>query len=423
MYYFVTLLFILLSDKATFMDDMNICWFLVSAIFLFIALGKNKLTYGDTRFFGMFLLIYAAFCAVRSFFFNQLPLSFLLDDLVFPFKYLLPSFLFCVILRERAIEYLTKVIFHLALLSLPLYCLQLISGNTVYAIGKFLNLPYAHFDGYVNMIFFTYVKVHAIRNSGFSWEPGAFGFFLIMGLLFNFFSNNFKFDRKAIVMTIALVTTISTTSYLAFMVVILLFFRARGVKFGKLLFFIVPILLVFAVSLPFLFDKIGVVYRRDMGDLKNLQTLNQTYIRMGVVMPLNRFASMLFLWNHEGVRLLWGVSNSYRDTIPILKNISLSNGIFILLTQFGAIGMLYLLYRSYLLFKKINGRAEIAAYCVAILLILGFSEVVFVTSLVLSFLFMYRYALPATQEDLVDEDEEAKSVVLKFNPVLPLRTE
>ncbi|TWJ00642.1 hypothetical protein JN11_01898 [Mucilaginibacter frigoritolerans] len=410
MYYFVTLIFILLSSKATFIDGMNICWFLIDGLFLWIALEKGRLLKSDIQLFLKFALIYLTFCTLRALFLIQLPLQYWVSDVIFLFKYVLPSFLFCVILREKSIKYLATVICHLAILSLPLYCLQLISGDTVYTFGKMLNLPYAHFNGYVNMIFFTYVKVHTIRNSGFAWEPGAFGFFLVIGLLLNFFTNNFTFDKKAIWMSIALITTLSTTAYIAFVLVLLLFFRARGVKFTKLLFLIVPVVIAFATSLPFLFDKIGVTYNRDMQDLKNIQTLNQTYIHMGQIMPLNRFGSMLFLINALRFNLIWGVSNIYEQSIPLLKNIGLSNGIFSFFGQFGMIGLGFLLFKSYSLFQKLNGNIEVSIYAILIILILGFGECIFITSIMLCFLFLYHYSLPASfiEQLPVDEDNLAK---------------
>jgi hypothetical protein len=178
-----------------------------------------------------------------------------------------------------------------------------------------------------------------------------------------------------------------------------LFFRARGVKFAKLLVFIVPLLVVFATTLPFLFDKIALVYGRDMEDLKNIQMLNQTYIDMGQIMPLNRFATLLFLYKTLGVNLIWGVSNIYRETIPILKNMGLSNGIFTFFSMYGVVGLSYLLTQSFKTFKKLSGNREIAGYCVLILLILGFSEIIFVTSLVLAFLFTAHYTQPEALEE------------------------
>ena len=406
MYYFVSLLFVILSAKASFIDATNICWFLIDILILWVGFTKNRFRKSDVRLFVNFSLIYIGFCTLRSIFLTQLPLSFWLSDVLFLFKYILTSFLFCALLKEKTIYYLTKVIIDLAILSIPLYCIQLISGDLVYNLGKMINLPDAHFDGYVNFVFFTFIKLHAFQNSGFSWEPGAFGFFLIMGLLLHLLTNNFTFDKRAKWVVAAIVTTLSTTTFIALMFVVLLYFRARGVKFFKLLVFIVPLVFALAVSLPFLFDKIVLIYDRDMSDMKNIQTLSQTYREMGRQMPLNRFGSMIFLWQTFGIRLIWGISNIYPDTVPLLKNIGISNGIFEFCAQFGAIGLGFLLYRAYSLFRKYSMTVELSLYFILIMLILGFGEGIFLTSLMLSFFFLYRYAAPdMLSEEPLNEDE------------------
>ncbi|MGN6395814.1 MAG: hypothetical protein ACTHMI_09635 [Mucilaginibacter sp.] len=393
MYYFITFLFVLLAGKATFFDDVNICWFFVSAIILWVGLEKRRIYKSDALLFGKFAVIYIAFCTFRSLFLTQLPLHFWLNDVIFLFKFLLPSFLFCAVLKEKAVPYVTKVMIDLAILSLPFYCLQLISGDLVYSIGKAINLPYPHFDGYVNMLVFTYVKVHTIRNSGFSWEPGAFGFFLNISLMLHWLTNSFKYDTRAKLVTIAIITTLSTTTYIAFAIMILMYCRARGVKFSTLLVFIAPFLCIAAISLPFLFDKIIDTYHTDMLDIKNIKTLSATYIEMGRVMPLNRFGSMLFLIDSFGYKLIFGISNSYKDTVSLLHNISISNGIFAFCAQFGVLGLGFLFYRSYKFFRNFIN-TELAIYCLLVIGVLGFGECIYLSSLLLSFLFLYHYARP-----------------------------
>jgi len=394
MYYFVTLLFIILSGKAAFFDQLNICWFLIDGVILWVGFANGRFRKGDIRLFLKFSVIYIAFCTFRSILLTQLPLSYWVSDIVFLFKFILTSFLYCALLKEKAIYYLNKVIIDLAILSIPLYCLQLISGDLVYAFGKLINLPYPHFDGYVNFLVFTYVKVHTFRNSGFSWEPGAFGFFLIMALLMNFFLNNFTFDKKTKWLTLAVITTLSTTTYVAFVFVLLLYLRAKGVRIMNILVFVIPLLIVLASSVPFLFGKIADTYYRDMSDMKNIETLSKTYMEMGQVMPLNRFASLLFLSQTFGLKLIWGISNSYQDSIPILGNISISNGIFAFCAQFGMVGLGFLMYRSFLLFQKYTRKTELSIYCLLIVLILGFGECIYLTSLMLAFFFLYHYADP-----------------------------
>jgi hypothetical protein len=399
MYYFVTLLFVILSAKASFIDASNICWFLIDILILWVGFERKRFRKSDVKVFFNFSLIYVSFCTLRSIFLTQLPLSYWISDIVFLVKYILTSFLFCALLKEKTIYYLVKVSFQLTIISLVFYCLQLISGSLVFAMGKMINLPSAHAAGYVNFLVFTYVQQHPFQNSGFSWEPGAFGFFLNLILLLHFLTNDFTFDKKAKWFAIAIITTLSTTAYIAFLFIILLYFRARGVKFAKLLFFIVPIVCVLTVSLPFLFDKIMLIYSRDMSDMKNIETLNQYYLDRGQGMPLNRFASLLYLSQTFGIKLIWGVSNLYNNINPLIKNISISNGIFSFFAQFGAVGLSFLLYKCYVLFRKYTGSAELSIYCILVILIFGFAECIFVTSLMLCFFFLYYYAQPEVYED------------------------
>ena len=400
MYYFVTLLFVILSAKASFLDLTNMCWVAIDIIFLWVGFEKARLTKSDFTLFGKFLLIYIAFCSFRSFFLVHLPISFYVNDIIFLFKYIFTSFLFCAVLKDKAIYYSVKVIFHLAILSLPLYCLQLIAGDELYAFGKSLNLPHTHFNGYVNFLVFTYVKQHHIRNSGFSWEPGAFGFFLNLGLLLHLVTNNFNFDKRTKWIILAIITTLSTTTYVAFAFIILLYFRGRGAKLMTVLLFVGPILCVLAATVPFMFDKIVTIYNKDMDDMKNIQTLSDWYVQHDESMPLNRFASGLYLIHLFGYNLIWGVSNIYNRILPILKNINLSNGIFVLMAQFGFVGLTFLLHKCYMFFKQHTRSIELSIYGLLVILICGFGECIFVTSIILCFLFFYHYAIP----DITDEE-------------------
>jgi len=394
MYYFVTLLFVILSAKASFFDLTNMCWVIIDIILLWVGFEKARFHKSDIELFGKFSLIYIAFCSLRSVFLLNLTASYYLNDILFLFKYVLTSFLFCAVLRDQAIYYLTKVIFHLAILSLPLYCLQLVAGDAVYALGKAINFPHAHFNGYVNFLVFTYVKLHHTRNSGFAWEPGAFGFFLNLGLLMHLVTNNFNFDKRAKWVMLAIVTTLSTTTYVAFAFIILLYFRGRGAKLVTIMFFVGPILCVLASMMPFMFDKIVATYNKDMDDMKNIKTLSDWYVQHGETMPLNRFASILYLAGVFGYDLIWGVSNIYNKTIPLIKHLNLSNGIFVFMAQFGAIGLCFLLYRCYLFFKKNTRSIELSIYSLIVILICGFGECIFVTSIILCFLFLYHYSMP-----------------------------
>jgi hypothetical protein len=171
------------------------------------------------------------------------------------------------------------------------------------------------------------------------------------------------------------------------------------------LLFIGPILCVLAATVPFMFDKIVTIYNRDMDDMKNIQTLSDWYVQHDESMPLNRFASGLYLIHLFGYNLIWGVSNIYNRILPILKNINLSNGIFVVMAQFGFVGLTFLLHKCYVLFKQHTRSIELSIYGLLVILICGFGECIFVTSIILCFLFFYHYAIPdITEEEYVFDE-------------------
>ncbi|GAC1310848.1 MAG: hypothetical protein NVSMB24_28960 [Mucilaginibacter sp.] len=226
-----------------------------------------------------------------------------------------------------------------------------------------------------------------------------------MGLLMHLLANNFVFDKKAKWVVVAIITTLSTTSFIALLVIAFIYLRANGVKLATLLIFIVPVLFLLIFQLPFLFEKIAYIYNRDSEDMNNIDFLSNWYYKRGQQMPLNRFSSMLYLIQLFGSNLIWGISNIYEDSVPILKTINISNGIFAFMAKYGLIGLGYLLSRCYVLFKKFTRSMEISLYCLVVILILGFGEQIFLIPLMMCFFFLYYYSEPEEHEEHIGEPD------------------
>jgi len=414
MYYIITLFFILLAAKGTFFAFYNICWVLMDVVILWIGIENNRFHKSDVRLFFYFTLVYVAYCSFRSIFFTGLSFSFWASDITFLFKYILSSFLLCALLRDQTIHYLSKVIIHLAIISLFFYVVQLISGDFVYAVGKALNIPPRPNDKeYVNFVVFTFVKEHAVQNSGFSWEPGAFGFFLNTGLILHLLTTNFAFDKKAKWLAVAIVTTLSTTAFIGLLVIILMSLRANGIKYGKILFFVAPLLLIAVVELPFLFNKVVSIYHSDEQDIKNINFLNKYYLVRRAFMPLNRFSSMILLNKLFGANLILGVSNLYDQSVPLLKNMSISNGIADIMAKFGLAGLGSILYSSFSLFKAYTRSIELSMYGILLIVVLGFGECIFVLPLMTCFFFLHYYTAPEeVYVFLSPEDQKYNGIIL-----------
>ena len=389
-YYLVVLLFLLFSSKANFLVDYNSAWFGLEVFMIIVAFKLKKVKKRDVQFFLTSLVVYFLYIAIR-FKLNKLPADYFTSDVFYFFKFVFTAYLFCVILREKALYYLVKVISHLAIVSLVFYSLQMFqNGAIVKAIGttfESLTVDDQSFR-YTNFILFTFDDIHYYRNSGFCWEPGAFGSFLTLALMFNFFINDFKLNKEALIITLAILTTVSTTAYLG--VFLLFFLRYRVLNKGSKIT-IVMFAIIFALAIPnvpFLGEKIVEIYEQDIQDLKELEQLSVYYEDVERQIPLNRFASVIFLYEQFNWKLLLGVSNQYDEYYIDEYNVNISNGIMDFLTKFGVVGLFVLLYRYGKLCKTYLRKMEYVCYSILILLILSFGEPILMLPICVIFMFL-----------------------------------
>jgi len=112
--------------------------------------------------------------------------------------------------------------------------------------------------------------------------------------------------------------------------------------------------------------------------------------------------------------MIWGISNIYEDTVPVLKTINLSNGNFMFMAKFGLIGLIFFLQRCFILFRKYTYSTELSIYGILTILILGFGESIFTISLLMCFLFLYYYSSP---EEIVEEETGEPIQIPPVNPI------
>ena len=125
---------------------------------------------------------------------------------------------------------LEHLIYKLTIISLPLFFL-----NTIFP--DIFNSMKVFFEPITNEIFyrkesqsmywyaFFYVNTgrEEIRNSGFMWEPGAFGMMLIIALIYNWTKNTIVLNRKSFIYVIAILSTFSIATYLAMSLLIIVY--------------------------------------------------------------------------------------------------------------------------------------------------------------------------------------------------------
>jgi hypothetical protein len=405
--YFIMLIFLLVSANANILSSTTISWAIVISGLLFYAILNKLITRAEVNIFGIFSGVYLVFVSARFFIFNDLETDYLYSDYAFLFKYVLLSFLICVILKETLLANFVKVMVHLTIVSLIFFALQLLSPATMFKLFTTLNFPTGNdIPGYTNALFFTYTQgFHDFSNSGFVWEPGAFGCFLVLTLMFHFYLNKFKFDGITILLILANITTFSTTNYLGLLVLFFLAYRYKVPKINIYVLVLVPAIVLAFIFIPFLGNKIVDTYKEDLRDLNHLKVLEKYYHHNRMQIPLNRFSSMWHILNTFGDKLILGVSNKYNDVLNKSYTVNISNGVFDFIAKFGVVGLLYLLYKYAAFCKKYVLTIENVCYCIGILLVLSFGEPILFLPIIMMFLFIKDDQKPINKYQTIDNDD------------------
>lgn len=160
--------------------------------------------------------------------------------------------------RERFIEKFEVLVFVLAFISIPLFIIQVINPH-IYDVFTVLSRaiiegrqdydPRDVFNITMHQYFFIYVLNGwcITRNSGFMWEPAAFGAMLAYAAIFNLFLNNFKINNRLIILFIAAITTFSLGTFSYFSILVLVFLIKNNLNIKYYLFILISLLILFII--------------------------------------------------------------------------------------------------------------------------------------------------------------------------------
>ena len=166
---------------------------------------------------------------------------------------------------------LQNYLFVLCLISFPFYIIELISPDYIHSLAPYLNFMTK--DEQVDAGgFYIFIYMHSgwaqkmydtiIRNSGFMWEPGAFSAILTFMIVYQLFKDHFKISIKILFLALCLLTTFSTSGFLAlFSITFLYFFYNKNFYWRYR--FLIPILLI-----PILFFGVSLYEKADFMEAK-----------------------------------------------------------------------------------------------------------------------------------------------------------
>lgn len=172
------------------------------------------------------------------------------------------------ITKVKFINYYINIIYFFSIVSFVFFIPCVISPSVYHFfvdnVCPFFVSPFAEPDIFyesppTNILFcFHEVIIAEYRNPGPFWEPGAFAVFLNLALIFNLIIEKKFWTKKNIILSIALISTLSTSGFIAFFVLVFAFFTINQTIFKRVMYgiFLLPIMLGLYFSLDFLNAKV-----------------------------------------------------------------------------------------------------------------------------------------------------------------------
>ena len=324
---------------------------LLFALYLFIKNKKNI----DKLFVNFSLL----FFLVNIFLFFSL-----LKFDIFLSGYMYLKFLYAYLsIKSIGLDFfknIVKIGYYGAIISLTFFFFQIINYDLTFKFVGFLqnSFDFLSFrnESFANNILFTVNSSAEFRNSGFMWEPKGFANFLIISIFFQLVIGSFKvFNKKMLIMLIALITTFSTTGFIALFSLLIFYFLNKNLK-TSLIFF--PIFILFSsiifFNTDFLYDKI--VYELSLTkEYENLLYQKKDY--KDDVYSLGRTGSFIVDINDLKNRPFfgYGFTRENRTQSDFVKLIRV-NGLSDLLAVYGIVGFILYFYMHHIFLKKMQNQ-------------------------------------------------------------------
>lgn len=278
---------------------------------------------------------------------------------------LLTALLAVRLIPDFAAKYVT-VMYGLAIMSLVFFIPYWL-GLDLPSLLAPISIPLR--PGDINIALHNFTPGHnesLIRNRGFFWEPGAFAGYLTLALLFTLRDAE-KVPRKELfILILALLSTQSTTGYLAFLVVAMAIYIIRAAKRTSLggRFVATFAVVVFALIAAAAFNNLPFLNEKITEQFEEAQTGEGQY-------HLGRYGNLLYDLNYIVDRPIFGWSSlSETRQVDVEDIAGQGNGLSGYTVKYGVVGILGFLFFSFTALSKLYGSRKIALVAITTILIL-----------------------------------------------------
>ena len=235
--------------------------------FIFYVYIKKNINFKDVT---IIFFVYCALLIIPSIVYEQQGFEIFFGFLIriFTGYYIIKS------LEDVFFKFFTKIVYFLSAISLPLFILQLIYPDYLSFADNFSESILSeerYLAGHKYIIVFLINGWATLRNSGFMWEPAAFGAVIIWAMLFDLINEKFKITKRFVVMTVAAITTFSIGTFLyIFLILLLLVYNANAKRFFYI-FFLSAMVMLFFNSSPFFSDMKEMMELKVVKDRQNVE--------------------------------------------------------------------------------------------------------------------------------------------------------
>jgi hypothetical protein len=321
-----------------------------------------------------------------------------------------------------------RVTYYLAITGLILWGMQVVlGGDTLFDIFNRIpglrDFSYVTGKGVSVIVYSVQPTSYSIldykipRNCGFAQEPGSFSVYLCMAIFVNLFITSSGKDSKKLfwVLVIALISTMSTTGYVIFMVITVYFILSKNLNKVLLLLPIAIGALIYASTLPFMSNKIvELINETNELDLLIVNTIG----REETATP-QRFTSFMITYRDfkDNPVLGLGPDNEKSWINKVGARISPISGIGNLLAQFGLVGFLFFiistLSSSIFISKYFEYNGKLLLFIIIILISISYS--VIILPLLMSF-WMFQIFAPRDRVKNVEDSLILRSANIALSP-------
>jgi hypothetical protein len=327
--------------------------FLIPILMSFILLVRNKISFNNKSFLAI-IGLYTLWVLLHLFIFSHFNLTYT----IFIYYNIVIAFILISVYNTTIFLLYEKIITQLSIVAIIGWVFMITIPNILGKVIDIIRMPGIFDSNDIlrgNIIIFsmtnseTYKSVEVLgltRNSGFSWEPGRYATMVVVAIYLNLARTQFqiKGNNGFWILLIALLTTQSTTGFMAFSIIIFGFLiNQKSTSKILYLFLIIPMFIT-AFNLPFLGEKITALMDFEStkiiveDNIKYFEKIGETYV------PQRFDGLQLELQNIINQPLL-GYGNDVKDSYVnnnISDELSLSNGIFKVIARFGLIlGLLF----------------------------------------------------------------------------------